>query len=120
MGDTVKHIKFGVGVVKNIVEGGRDYEVTVDFDKSGTKKNVCVICKTEKKWNKDLRNLQKLNRNKVTAHSVTGTGIITVHCVPSNTLRNAQIWSILLHIARAVSGFHAFSLKTPCGTVVCE
>ena len=52
-----------------------------------------------------MRNLQKLNRNKVTAHSVTGTGIITVHCVPSNTLRDAQIWSILLHIALAVSGF---------------
>ena len=36
VGDTVRHIKFGVGIVKEIVEGGRDYEVTVDFD------NVCV------------------------------------------------------------------------------
>ena len=33
MGDTVLHIKFGVGIVKEIVEGGRDYEVTVEFDK---------------------------------------------------------------------------------------
>ncbi len=30
--------KFGVGIVKDIVEGGRDYEVTVDFDKLGRKK----------------------------------------------------------------------------------
>ena len=29
VGDTVRHIKFGVGIVKEIVEGGRDYEVTV-------------------------------------------------------------------------------------------
>ena len=28
VGDTVRHIKFGVGIVKEIVEGGRDYEVT--------------------------------------------------------------------------------------------
>ena len=26
VGDTVRHIKFGVGIVKEIVEGGRDYE----------------------------------------------------------------------------------------------
>ena len=32
VGDTVRHIKFGVGIVKEIVEGGRDYEVTVEFD----------------------------------------------------------------------------------------
>ena len=38
VGDTVRHIKFGVGIVKEIVEGGRDYEVTVEFDKVGVKK----------------------------------------------------------------------------------
>ena len=32
VGDTVRHIKFGVGIVKEIVEGGRDYEVTVEQD----------------------------------------------------------------------------------------
>lgn len=48
VGDTVKHIKFGVGVVKNIVEGGRDYEVTVDFDKSGTKKMFASFAKLKK------------------------------------------------------------------------
>lgn len=48
VGDTVKHIKFGVGVVKGIVEGGRDYEVTVDFDKSGTKKMFASFAKLKK------------------------------------------------------------------------
>ena len=38
VGDTVRHIKFGVGIVKDIVDGGRDYEVTVDFDKVGIRK----------------------------------------------------------------------------------
>lgn len=38
VGDTVRHVKFGVGVVKNIAEGGRDYEVTVEFDRAGIKK----------------------------------------------------------------------------------
>ena len=35
VGDTVRHIKFGVGIVKDIVDGGRDYEVTVNFDQAG-------------------------------------------------------------------------------------
>lgn len=48
VGDTVKHIKFGVGIVKGIVEGGRDYEVTVDFDKSGTKKMFASFAKLKK------------------------------------------------------------------------
>ena len=38
VGDTVRHIKFGVGIVMDIVEGGIDYEVTVDFYKVGVKK----------------------------------------------------------------------------------
>lgn len=37
-GDRVRHIKFGEGTVKEIVEGGRDYEVTVEFDRVGVKK----------------------------------------------------------------------------------
>ena len=44
---------------------------------------------------------------------------VTVHSVSSNTLRDAQIWSILPHIALAASGFHAFGMKTPPGTVAC-
>lgn len=37
-GDTVKHVKFGTGVVKEIRDGGRDKEVTVEFDNYGVKK----------------------------------------------------------------------------------
>ena len=48
VGDTVKHIKFGTGVVKSIVDGGRDYEVTVDFDKVGTKKMFAAFAKLRK------------------------------------------------------------------------
>ncbi|MGN0400534.1 MAG: DNA helicase PcrA [Blautia sp.] len=48
VGDTVKHIKFGVGVVKNIIEGGRDYEVTVEFDKAGVKKMFASFAKLKK------------------------------------------------------------------------
>ncbi|MFA9375554.1 MAG: DNA helicase PcrA [Lachnotalea sp.] len=48
VGDTVKHIKFGVGVVKVIVEGGKDYEVTVDFDKVGVKKMFASFAKLKK------------------------------------------------------------------------
>ena len=38
VGDRVKHVKFGEGVVKDIRQGGRDYEVTVDFKSWGVKK----------------------------------------------------------------------------------
>ncbi len=38
VGDTVKHIKFGVGIVIDITKGGKDYEVTVDFPNFGVKK----------------------------------------------------------------------------------
>ena len=48
VGDTVRHVKFGVGIVKEIVEGGRDYEVTVDFDKAGTKKMFAGFAKLKK------------------------------------------------------------------------
>ena len=48
VGDTVRHIKFGVGIVKNIVEGGRDYEVTVDFDRVGVKKMFASFAKLKK------------------------------------------------------------------------
>lgn len=48
VGDTVRHVKFGVGIVKNIAEGGRDYEVTVDFDKAGVKKMFAGFAKLKK------------------------------------------------------------------------
>ena len=48
VGDTVRHVKFGVGIVKNITEGGRDYEVTVDFDRFGIKKMFAGFAKLKK------------------------------------------------------------------------
>ena len=47
-GDHVKHIKFGEGTVKQIVEGGRDYEVTVEFDGAGVKKMFASFAKLQK------------------------------------------------------------------------
>ena len=47
-GDRVRHIKFGEGTVKNIVEGGRDYEVTVEFDRVGVKKMFASFAKLKK------------------------------------------------------------------------
>ncbi len=47
-GDRVRHMKFGEGTVTQIVEGGRDYEVTVDFDKVGTKKMFASFAKLKK------------------------------------------------------------------------
>lgn len=47
-GDRVRHIKFGEGTVTAIIEGGRDYEVTVAFDTAGTKKMFSAFAKLEK------------------------------------------------------------------------
>ena len=47
-GDKVSHMKFGVGIVQKIVEGGRDYEVTVDFEKAGVKKMFASFAKLKK------------------------------------------------------------------------
>jgi len=48
IGDQVKHIKFGVGTVEGIVEGGKDYEVTVNFEKAGVKKMFAAFAKLKK------------------------------------------------------------------------
>ncbi len=48
VGDRVSHLKFGEGTVANIVSGGRDYEVTVDFDKVGVKKMFAAFAKLKK------------------------------------------------------------------------
>lgn len=47
-GDRVRHMKFGEGVVTQIISGGRDYEVTVDFDSAGTKKMFAAFAKLQK------------------------------------------------------------------------
>ena len=48
VGDRVRHGKFGEGTVKDIVKGGRDYEVTVDFDTAGTKRMFATFAKLKK------------------------------------------------------------------------
>ncbi|MCI8885400.1 MAG: DNA helicase PcrA [Dorea sp.] len=48
VGDRVRHVKFGEGTVTGIIEGGRDYEVTVDFDGPGTKKMFAAFAKLQK------------------------------------------------------------------------
>ncbi len=48
IGDKVRHIKFGTGTVKEIKSGGRDYEVTVDFENGGTKKMFASFAKLQK------------------------------------------------------------------------
>ena len=48
VGDTVKHIKFGKGVVKELIQGGNDYEVTVDFESAGEKKMFASLARLRK------------------------------------------------------------------------
>lgn len=48
VGDRVKHIKFGEGLVIGMTAGGRDYEVTVQFDNVGVKKMFATFAKLQK------------------------------------------------------------------------
>lgn len=48
VGDRVRHMKFGEGLVTAITEGGRDYEVTVEFDQFGVKKMFAAFAKLQK------------------------------------------------------------------------
>ena len=48
VGDRVRHMKFGEGLVVGIVEGGRDFEVTVEFDNVGQKKMFATFAKLQK------------------------------------------------------------------------
>lgn len=47
-GDRVRHVKFGEGIVLEIRSGGRDYEVTVDFDSAGVRKMFAKFAKLVK------------------------------------------------------------------------
>lgn len=47
-GDSVRHLKFGVGTVLEITEGGKDYEVTVDFPGYGVRKLLASFAKLQK------------------------------------------------------------------------
>ncbi len=48
VGDTVQHVKFGLGIVQEIKNGGKDYEVTVDFENYGVKRMFASFAKLEK------------------------------------------------------------------------
>lgn len=48
VGDRVSHMKFGEGTVTDIVAGGRDFEVTVNFDGPGTKKMFAAFAKLKR------------------------------------------------------------------------
>ena len=48
VGDRVRHMKFGAGLVTAITEGGRAYEVTVQFDQAGQKKMFATFARLQK------------------------------------------------------------------------
>jgi len=47
-GDSVRHLKFGIGTVLDITEGGKDYEVTVEFPGYGVRKLLASFAKLQK------------------------------------------------------------------------
>lgn len=47
-GDRVRHIKFGEGTVRDIQDGPKDYEVTVDFDRAGARRLFASVAKLQK------------------------------------------------------------------------
>ena len=48
IGDRVKHIKFGEGIVKAMEKGPRDYQVTVEFENYGQKILFAAFAKLQK------------------------------------------------------------------------
>ena len=48
VGDQVYHSQFGKGIVENIQDGVRDFEVTVIFDRVGKRKMFASFAKLEK------------------------------------------------------------------------
>ena len=48
VGDRVRHVKFGSGVVTAIQDGARDYEVTVQFDRVGVKRMFASFAKLQR------------------------------------------------------------------------
>ncbi len=48
VGDSVRHPKFGTGMVTGINPAGADYEVTVDFGMIGTKKLMAALARLKK------------------------------------------------------------------------
>lgn len=48
VGDKVKHLKFGKGVVTSVVSAGNDQEITVDFEEVGEKRMFASLVKMKK------------------------------------------------------------------------
>lgn len=48
VGDRVRHLKFGEGVVKDITPGSKDYQVTVEFDEFGQKIMYAAFAKLQR------------------------------------------------------------------------
>ena len=48
VGDSVKHIKFGMGTVISIEDAGRDFEVLVNFNTAGQKRMFASFAKLKK------------------------------------------------------------------------
>lgn len=48
IGDRVTHIKYGIGTVKNLEQGAKDYQVSVDFDTAGPKVMYATFAKLKK------------------------------------------------------------------------
>lgn len=48
VGDKIKQMKYGIGIVKDIAEAGADFEVTVDFPNNGVKKFMAHLSKLKK------------------------------------------------------------------------
>jgi len=48
VGDKVAHIKYGIGIVRSIEQGTKDYQVTVDFDSAGPKIMYASFAKLKK------------------------------------------------------------------------
>ena len=48
VGDEVKHLKFGKGVVTSVIPAGSDQEITVDFERVGEKKMFASLVKMKK------------------------------------------------------------------------
>lgn len=47
-GDRVRHIKYGEGVVQEIKDGKKDYEISVCFDQAGVKRMLASFAKLER------------------------------------------------------------------------
>ena len=48
VGDRVSHVKFGTGVVTEIVKGNKDYTVSVEFDNGESRTLLAAFAKLEK------------------------------------------------------------------------